>query len=190
MCNARSWTTYWPTGEDMLDAYVSTITCGGEMVLSDTVRPINNEMQPLWNVEVPGEPSPEDDTFAAQYLNHFITLRRGAIATRLGIHWLGIPLLSLLVTTVIITPILVVVDLTSHLLLGRRLSAVRTSTVFTKRLGVPVMGRRFIRMRKGFIRLANGRVGCGDYIALLAGGRYHLSFEIPGSGKAARSSGN
>jgi len=87
-------------------------------------------------------------------------------------------------------PILVVVDLTSHLLLGRRLSAVRTSTVFTKRLGVPVMGRRFIRMRKGFISLANGRVGCGDYIALLAGGRYHLSFEIPGSGKAARSSGS
>jgi len=102
MCNARSWTTYWPTGEDMLDAYVSTITCGGEMVLSDTVRSINKEMQPLWNVEVHGEPSPEDDTFAAQYLDHFITLRRGAIATRLGIHWLGIPLLSLLVTTVII----------------------------------------------------------------------------------------
>jgi len=174
MCNARSRTTYWPTGEDMLAAYASTLTCGGEKVLSDAIQSINKEVQPVWNVEVPGKPRPEDDTFAAQYLNHFITLRTGAIATSLGFHWLGIPLLSLLVTMLIITPILVVVDIMSHLLLGRRLAAVRASAVFTKRLGVSVMGRRFVRTRKGYIGLANGRVGCGDYVALLAGGKVPL----------------
>ncbi|KAK0749010.1 heterokaryon incompatibility protein-domain-containing protein [Schizothecium vesticola] len=174
MCNARSRTTYRPTGEDMLVAYASILTCGGEKVLSDVIQSINKEVQPVWNVEVPRTPRPEDNTFAAQYLKHFITLRTGAIATRLGVHWLGMPLLLLLVTMLIITPILVVVDLTSHLLLGRRLSVARASAVFTKRLCVSVIGRRFVRTRKGYIGLANGRVGCGDYVALLAGGKVPL----------------
>jgi hypothetical protein len=176
MCGAWSkGKRYTPTGEDMLTAFVNTLTCGGKDVTRKSRKPgIPFSVDPTAQAEGSAE---EDwlggnDAFTDQYCMLMWVLQFIWVGQTLLPGFNEKPYLFNLVLA--FHQLLRGISEKLYRLLGMRMKYAPVSSGFRLRLFAAAEQRRFVYTREGFIGLASPQTRPGDCIALFAGGKVPL----------------
>jgi hypothetical protein len=162
---------YTPTGEDMLTAFVNTLTCGGKDVTRKSSKPdipfsVDSTAQAVSSKkeDVLGG----NDTFPDQYRTLMGVLRFiwriQTMLPRLGQNPFSFNIV------LAFHQLVLNIFMKLHKLLGIRFNDTSVSSGFRLRLFAAVDQRRFIYTQKGFIGLASPQTQPGDCVALFAGG--------------------
>jgi hypothetical protein len=172
MCGA--WTKgkrYTPTGEDMLTAFVNTLTCGGKDVLRKSSKPdIPFSVDPY----AQAESSENKDvlggnaTFPDQYRTLMRVLRFiWGMQTMLPRLYQNPFSFNIVLA---FQQLVLNIFMKLYRLLGIHFNDASVSSGFRLRLFAAADQRRFVYTQKGFIGLASPQTKPGDCIALFAGG--------------------
>jgi hypothetical protein len=163
---------YTPTGEDMLTAFVNTLTCGGKDVTRKSRKPeIPFSVDP--NAQAEGSEEKDwlggADAFTDQYRMLMWVLRFIWVGQALLPGFNEKPYLFNLVLA--FNQLLLGISEKLYRLLGMRLNYAPVSSGFRLRLFAAAEQRRFVYTREGFVGLASPQTRPGDCIALFAGGK-------------------
>lgn len=168
MCGASGLGKYSFTGEDMMTAFCSTITCGGEAMAAESSKPTSPPRTALSNETGTNEWLGGQDPFSLQYRRLMLALRGNWIV---GGIWPGINQ-SQVIFNVLLTIVAILLSMCEYTIvfLGFTKESRSVSAGFRYRIFEAANHRRFVRTETGFIGLAAPTARPGDCVTLFAGG--------------------
>ena len=168
---ARSGQAYLPvSGESALAAFATTLTCGDEKFISRQIKNVADSINPKALYRLSAQLWPEGDSFVKQYENHIRLLRIRAVYRVKGISATNNPMLYAVCVVVVVW---FIIAKETFIAFRDWESNLDVCFAFKYRLDRCVLGRRFIRTKKGYFGLA-AQAKPGDDIALVAGGTVPL----------------
>jgi hypothetical protein len=167
ICQARARGTYLATAGHRFDAYIATVTAGGQDYLQSKAE------------ELPGL-EPISEPFISQYHHLIASLRLRTFVERLPV--------SVRKSLCLRVPITFAGSLAvqAPAMCRGEHTALQMSPLFLRRIRTSMQNRRAIRTEKGYIALGPRECGPGDGVALLKGGRVPLVVRRYAGGKTFR----